>query len=325
MGTGAAELITYHDARTHAIARELESNPDAILIGPSLSLPFNAGDGLGERFPGQVLIPPLSEFAAGAAGVGAAIGGLRPLVAMSTASFMYYAWSAIVNEAPLVRYLSGGAVSAPVAFHVHGGSRRGGGPQHEHTPQSMLQGVPGLRVLAPGTPADIDAALHIAFTGPDPTVIFDHLLLTDVRGPVPATPADTLEPSLLRTGEDALLVASSAMTQRALAAAGELAAEGTEVAVLNVPTVAPPPIDQLMHAASEHRAVAFVEESRAAGSPAAFLIASLLARRRDLVTALICTADAPAPFALELLDEVVPTAARIAGDVRRLIGDPNRP
>lgn len=311
-----ARVISYHEARTRAISRELDANPDAVLIGHSLSLPFNPDDRLAERFPDQVLVPPYSELATAAAGVGAAIGGLRPLVALSTASFMFYAWPAIVNEAPLVRYLSGGAVSAPVAFHVHGGSRRAGGPQHEHTPQAMLQNIPGLRVLAPGTPADVDAALHVALTGPDPTVIVDHVLLADADGPVEPEPTEALTPTLLRTGTDVLLVASSAMTQRALAAAELLAGDGLVPAVLNVPVIAPAPVDEVLSAADGHQAVVFVEESRAPGSPGALLMASLLERRPEVRAALVCSRGAPAPFALHLLDEVVPTAARIAEEAR---------
>lgn len=313
-----SRLVTYHEARTAAIARELEANPDAVLIGSSLSLPFNDDDRLLARFPAQVLVPPYSEFAAAGAGIGAAIGGLRPLVALSTASFMYYAWSMVVNEAPLVRYLSGGAVAAPVGFHVHGGSRRGGGPQHEHMPGAMLQCVPGLRVLAPGTPADIDEALHIAMTGPDPTVILDHVQLANVRGPLPAAPDGELVPTLIRRGDDALLVTSGIMTERAQEAARMLEREGLEVAILNLPVVAPLPVAAVLEAAAEHRVVVFVEESRAAGSLSACLMAALLDRRREVVTTLICTAPVPAPFALGLLDDVVPTDARIATGVRQL-------
>jgi pyruvate dehydrogenase E1 component beta subunit len=314
-----SETISYHDARTRAISRELTRNPDAVLIGHSLSLPFNPDDGLAARFPDQVLVPPYSELATAAAAVGAAIGGLRPLVALSTASFMFYAWPAIVNEAPIVRYLSGGAVAAPVAFHVHGGSRRGGGPQHEHTPQAMLQNVPGLRVLAPGTPEDIDAALHVALTGADPTVIVDHVLLSDVRGAVGDVPLEALEPTIVRSGADALIVSSSVMTQRALAAAELLERQGLGVAVLNVPVVAPPPVAKVIDACGEHRVIAFVDESRGAGSPASFLMASLLERRREVRAGLVCSADAPAPSALQLLDEIVPTASRVAVAVEDLI------
>jgi pyruvate/2-oxoglutarate/acetoin dehydrogenase E1 component len=311
--------LTYHQARTRAICRELAGNPHALLVGQSLSLPFNDDDDLPRRFPDQTLTPPYSELATCAAGVGAAIGGLRPLIALSTSSFMFYAWPAIANEAPLVRYLSHGAVSAPVAFHVHGGSRRSGGPQHEHTPQAMLQNIPGLRVLAPGTPADIDAALHEAFTGGDPTVIFDHVLLAETSGPVAEEPPARVAPTLLRRGSQALIICASVMTPRSLQAAVALAGEGLSVAVLNVPVIAPSPISPILEAAREHDTVVFVEESRGAGSAGSFLMAQLLARRRDVRATLVCSAAAPAPFALALLDEIVPTASRIADVARDLI------
>jgi pyruvate/2-oxoglutarate/acetoin dehydrogenase E1 component len=311
--------LGYHEARTRAISRELADNPDAVLIGHSLSLPFNGDDELGQRFPGQVLPPPYSELATAAAGVGAAMGGLRPLVALSTSSFMFYAWPAIANEAPLVRYLSHGAVTAPVAFHVHAGSRRAGGPQHEHTPQAMLQNAPGIRVLTPGTPADIDAALHESFTGPDPVVIFDHLLLADTRGPVGESPAAALAPQLLRDGEDALIVCSSVMTPRSIEAAGELERTGLDVAVLNVPQISPSPAAEVLAAARAHRHVAFVEESRGPGSPGSFLLACLCQERPGVEVFLVCSAPAPAPFAPHLLDEIVPTSSRIATAVGDLI------
>jgi pyruvate/2-oxoglutarate/acetoin dehydrogenase E1 component len=239
---------------------------------------------------------------------------------------MFYGWAPIVNEAPNVRYLSGGATAAPVAFHVMGGSRRSSGPQHEHTPQAMLQNVPGLRVHVPATPADIDAAIHAAMTGPDPTVIVDHVLLGDVVGPVPDRPADFPSPSLLREGGDVLAVAASTMTWRALAAAEELAEEGTAVSVLNLATLTPLPFDLVAELAAAHAAVVFVDESRLAGSPASALMAGLLERGVRTPARLVCTADVPAPFATDLLDAVVPTTGRIAAAIRDLAaGAEDRP
>ena len=308
--------LGYVEARAAAIARELDANRDAFLIGGAVSLPFNPDDGLGARYPDRIHWPPISEFAVAAAGVGAAIAGMRPLVPLSTASFMFYGWAPIVNEAPNVRYLSGGATGAPVAFHVMGGSRRSSGPQHEHTPQAMLQNIPGLRVHVPATPADIDAAIHAAFTGPDPTVIVDHVLLGAVSGPVPDRPARFPAPTLLREGGEVLVVAAGVMTQRALAAVDELGPEGETVSVLNLATLTPLPLDLVAELAAKHAAVVFVEESRLAGSPASALMAGLLERGVGTPTRLVCTADAPAPFATDLLDAVVPTTARIAAAVR---------
>lgn len=319
MGDAVTATLTYHEARTRAVRRELGANPDALLIGGSVSLPFNPSDDLGAAFPDQVLIPPYSEMATAAAGIGAAMGGLRPLVALSTASFMFYAWPEIVNEAPVVRYLSAGAVTAPVAFHVHGGSRRGGGPQHEHTPQAMLHNVPGLRVLTPATPEDIDAAIHSAFTGPDPTVIVDHILLAQERGPVPDEPLAAPVARILRDGDDVLIVGSTVMTGRALAAAAELEGDGIAAAVLNVPVVSPAPVDAVQELAAGHDVVVFADESRAPGSPAGLLMTELLRTRPGIRAELVASGPAPAPFALPLLDEIVPTPSRIAAAARELM------
>jgi pyruvate/2-oxoglutarate/acetoin dehydrogenase E1 component len=183
----------------------------------------------------------------------------------------------------------------------------------------MLQNVPGLRVLLPGTPSDIDCALHAAMTGPDPTVILDHVLLADTRGSVPDEPSREPAVTLLRDGTDALLISASVMTPRALLAAEQLRRDGHDVAVLNVPVVAPVPLAEVMAAVAAHRLVIFVEESRGAGSPSSFLMASLLEQRRDMRAALLCSAPAPAPFAPHLLDEIVPTPSRIVAAVRDLI------
>ncbi len=313
------KVMRYHEARAGALRRELDANPSLLVLGHSLSLPFNPDDGLLASHPQQLLLPPISEFATAAAGVGAAIAGLRTLVPISTASFMFYGWAPIVNEAANVRYLSGGTASAPVTFHVMAGSRRGGGAQHEHTAQAMLQNVPGLRVIAPGTPAGVDAALHAALTGGDPTVIVDHIQLAQCQGPVGPEPAAIAAPTLLREGADALIVSYSLMLQHALSATELLAAEGIAAAVLDVPTLNPLALADLIAATEGHRFLLFVDESRAAGSPASHMLARVLAARPGKTAALVCSLDAPAPFSTRLLDEVVPGPERIASELRKLL------
>ena len=315
--------LTYHEARSRALFRELDANPEVFVLGGSVSLPFNPDDGLAERYGDRIIWPPISEFATAGIGVGAAMAGLRPLVAVSTASFIFYGWAPVVAEAPNIRYLTGGRTHAPVVFHVMAGSRRGGGAQHEHTPQAMLQNVPGLRVLAPGTPADVDAAFHAALTGADPTVIVDHVLLAPCEGPVGPTPA-RLALSLIRDGYDALIVSYSVMLQRGLAAAAGLEAEGIGVAVLDVPCLHPLPVEEVLDTVARHGRVVFVDESRGPGSPASYMMARALEDGLRFRAALVCSADAPAPFAPHLLDQVVPTQERIAEAVRRLVLDDGR-
>ena len=303
--------ISYHEARARALFRELDANPDILMLGSSVTLPFNPDIGLDARYGDRILYPPIAEFAMMSIATGAAMAGTRTLVPLSTSSFMFYGWPAIVQEAANIRYLSGGAMSAPVTFLIHAGSRRGGGVQHEHTPHAMLQNVPGLRIYAPATPAEVDGVFHAALTADGPVLIADHVLLADAAGEVAHEPVSPDEPNLLRGGDDVLVVSYSAMAQRALLAAEAVQAQGISAAVLSVPLLHPMPIEAILAVTEGYDRIVFVDESRAAGSPMSLVMARLLEHGSRARSRLVCTRDAPAPFAAHLLDEVVPTVARI--------------
>ncbi len=316
--------LSYSEARIRALCRELDANPDLVVFGGYFSHPFIPEQAVIDRYPDRVLWPPISEFAVCGLAVGAAMEGMRPLVAVGTSSFMFYGWAPITNEAPAIRYVSGGKVAAPAVYHIFAGARRNGGVQHEVTPQAMLQNVPGLRLYAPGTPADVDAAFHAALNGADPVVIVDHPLLSEARGMVPAEPAAMVGSELVRTGADVLLVAYSLMTQRALAAAEALEREGVSASVLNLRVLAPSPIQDVLEAAGKHRAIVFIDESRAAGSPASLLMARVFEAFPARQARLECSADAPSPIASELLDEVEPTVDRIIRETLELVQGQSR-
>jgi len=313
--------VVYWEARATALTRAIEADPSIVLLGGYVTAPFNPPDGLVERHADRIAWPPISEAAQCGVGIGAAMAGLRPLVPLNTSSFMFYGWPQIVNEAPNIRYLSGGLVSAPVVFHVLAGARRGGGPQHEHTPQAMLQNVAGLRIFAPATPADVDGLLHAAFHGDDPVLFIDHLLLAHATGPVPDRPDDRVGcADLLREGGDVVLVASSLMTQRSLAAAALLQDHGIDASVLNLRTLVPLPVDDVIATTSAHPAAVFVDESHGPGSTASYLLARVAEKVPGTRARLVCTRDAPSPFSEVLLDEVVPTVGRIAAEAADLVG-----
>jgi pyruvate/2-oxoglutarate/acetoin dehydrogenase E1 component len=313
--------MRYREARSRALFRALDDDPDVLLLGGMVALPYNPDDGLLDAYGDRIVWPPISEFAVSGMAVGAAMAGLRPLVAVGNASFMFYGWAPIVNEAANARYLSAGRSPAPAVWHVMAGARRAGGAQHEHTPQAMLQNIPGLRIYAPGTPADVDSAFHAALTGADPSVIVDHVLLAEYEGEVPERPeADAHGARLVRAGDDVLLVAYGLMTQRALEAAAALEEQGVGAAVLNLRTLAPMPVADVLEHAGRHARVALVYESRLPASPARLLAACIAERLPPRALRLICTGPAPSPVATHLLDELVPTSARIAREVGELCG-----
>lgn len=311
--------VPYYEARARAIARCLDADPAIVIVGHGTSWPFNPDDGLARRYPERFVAPPISEFATLAMSVGAACARLRPCVFVGTSTFMYYGWSAIVNEAPHVRYLSGGEVTCPVVVNIQSGHRRAGGAQHEHTPHAMLQNVAGLTIYMPATPQSVYDVERSALTGDDPAVVVDHVLLGEVEGPpldedrpIPVQPLE-----VMRQGEDGLVVAMSLMSQRAVTAAEQLAFEGgPDVRVVNVARIAPSPWREIAELAAAHPFTLFVDESRGPGSPASYLLARTAEANGPKRIHLLCTEDVPAPFSTELLDEIVPTVDRIAAAIR---------
>jgi pyruvate/2-oxoglutarate/acetoin dehydrogenase E1 component len=305
--------VPYFEARARAIARCLEADPSIVVVGHGTSWPFNPDDGLAGRYPDRFVAPPISEFATLGMSVGAACAGLRPCVFVGTSTFMYYGWSAIVNEAPHVRYLSGGEVTCPVVVNIQSGHRRAGGAQHEHTPHAMLQNVPGLTILTPATPQSIYDAERTALTGDDPTVVVDHVLLGEVEGPLEEDRPVPLHPvEVMRQGEDGLVVATSLMSRRAAAAADRLAAgDGPDIRVVNVTRITPSPWPEIAELAAAHPFTLFIDESRGPGSPASYLLARTAEANGPARLHLLCTDDVPSPFSTELLDEIVPTVDRI--------------
>jgi pyruvate/2-oxoglutarate/acetoin dehydrogenase E1 component len=314
------EHTEYWVARWKAVDRELAAHPETLMIGGYLTVPFCPPDDLLDRHAGSVVWPPTSEMSAMGIGVGAAMAGRRTIVPIGTSSFMFYGWPQVVAEAPNVRYLSGGKVTAPVVYHIMVGSRRASGAQHEHTPQAMLHNVPGLVILAPGTPADVDGLFHAAFELDDPVIFVDHLLLNHTWGQVPRTPQSEIgRASLLCEGSDLLIVAYSSMVVRSLEAAAVLETTGVSTGVLNLRSLAPLPVFDVLETAKEYPAVLLVDESRGPGSTAAYLAARIAEAGLSARLALCVTADAPAPFNEVLLDAIVPTTTTIVDRGARLV------
>jgi TPP-dependent pyruvate/acetoin dehydrogenase alpha subunit/pyruvate/2-oxoglutarate/acetoin dehydrogenase E1 component len=310
----------YWVARWKAVDRELAAHPETLMIGGYLTVPFCPADDLLDRHGDKVVWPPTSEMSAMGIGVGAAMAGRRALVPIGTSSFMFYGWPQVVAEAPNIRYLSGGKVSAPVVYHIMAGSRRASGVQHEHTPQAMLHNVPGLVILAPGTPADVDGLFNAAFQLDDPVLFVDHLLLNHTWGQVPDTPQSQIgRASLVREGKDLLIIAYSSMVARSLEAAAVLQTMDVSAGVLNLRTLAPLPVSDVVETATQYPAALLVDESRGPGSTAAYLAAKIAEADAATRLGLCVTADAPAPFNEQLLDAVVPTTTTIVARAAHLV------
>ena len=178
--------LAYHEAKLEALRELMEEDDRVHLIGGtffSLSphrLNFAA---IEKAYPDRVAAPPISELGFCGLATGAAMAGLRPVVDLTTGSFLFEAWPQVCNEAANVLYMSGGQVRAPVVFHMLHGLRGGGAAQHSASPQAMLWNCPGLEIVLPSSPRDVKGLLKSAVASENPTVFIDHSGLFDTEGP----------------------------------------------------------------------------------------------------------------------------------------------
>lgn len=320
--------ISYAEALAEGLREVLSADPRVHVIGGAffgLTRHRALLARLREEFPGRLTDPPIAELGYCGLAIGAALAGLRPVVDVATASFVFQAWPQIVNEAANARYMSGGQHAVPVVFHLLHGIRGGAAAQHSHSPQAMLWNCPGLEIVLPSSPADVKGLLKTAIASDNPTVFVDHTRLFDVKGPVPdgdfRIPFGQAE--IKRRGRDVTVVATSFMVQRSLAAAEALAGEGIDVEVIDPRTLVP--LDEAAILASVRRTgrLVVVDECHLRCGVAAE-IAALVAQKgfRHLMAPIgrVTAPDVPIPFSPPLEAFVEPTQEKIAAAIREVLG-----
>ncbi len=320
--------ITYAEALIEGLREALGADPRVHLIGGyffGLSPRRALMTRLREDFPDRVSDPPIAELGYCGIGIGAALAGLRPIVDVATASFIFQAWPQIVNEAANARYMSGGQLSVPVVFHLLHGIRGGGAAQHSHSPQAMLWNCPGLEIVLPSSPADVKGLLKTAVASNNPTVFVDHARLFEVKGPVPdgdfRIPFGQAE--IKRPGRGVTVVATSLMVQRSLAAAEALAREGIDVEVVDPRTLVPLDEAAILTSVRKTGRLVVVDECHLRCGVAAE-IAALVAQHGfghlRAPIARVTAADVPIPFSPALERFIEPTQEKIEAAVREVLG-----
>ena len=168
-----------------------------------------------KKYGERMIAPPISELGFCGLATGAAMAGLRPIVDLSTGSFIYEAWPQVANEAANAFSMSGGQTRVPVVFHLFHGLRGGGAAQHSGSPQAMLWNVPGLEIVIPSSPRDVKGLLKTAVASDNPTIFVDHTKLLDIRGEVPENdkPIPFGVADVKREGSDVTLIATSYTVQ----------------------------------------------------------------------------------------------------------------
>ncbi|MBB3604440.1 pyruvate dehydrogenase E1 component beta subunit [Mycolicibacterium sp. BK556] len=320
---------TYRNAVHDAIRHAMQQDSRVLLLGEDVGAyggTYAASKGLLEEFgPKRILDTPLSELGFVGIGVGAALGGLRPIVEVMTVNFSLLALDQIVNTAAALRHMSGGQFSVPLVVRMATGAGRQLAAQHSHSLEGWYAHIPGIKVLAPATVADAYGMLLTALADPDPTVIFEHVQLYNTSVDV-----DTLEPTditraaVRRSGTDVTLITYGGCLPKTLDAADQLSLAGIDCEVIDLRVLRPIDDETILASVRKtHRAV-IVDEMWRTGSFAGEICARIVEGAfydLDAPVARVCTEEVPIPYAKHLEDAALPQVDDIVAAVHGLFGD----
>jgi acetoin:2,6-dichlorophenolindophenol oxidoreductase subunit beta len=321
--------LRYDGALAEALDEVLSQDERVTLIGAGFT-GFQPGgtpvEQVRQKYAARIKYPPIAELAYCGIGVGAALAGVRPIVEISTATFSYEAIPQIVNEAAIICSNSGGAVSAPVVFHMLYGIRGAGAAQHSGSPQPWYANTPGLHVVMPSSPADVKGLLRWAvLESSAPTVFMNHARLMRTTGPVPEGPYEIPfgRADVKRSGRDVTVVACGVQVPRALEAAERLASEsGIDVEVVDPRTIQPLDVATILDSVRKTGRVVVTDESHDLCGVAAG-IAAILADQAfgDLRAPIKRVSMRPAPvsYARPLEDYLTPRPDRIVEAVGAVV------
>ena len=320
--------MTYREAVRAAMRKALRADPRVFLMGEDVGRyggAFAVSHGLlGEFGPERIRDTPLSESAFVGAGIGAALGGMRPIVEIMTVNFSMLAMDQILNNAATLRHMSGGQFGVPLVVRVATGGGRQMAAQHSHSLEVWYAHIPGIRVLTPATVADAYGMLLAGLQEPDPVFIFEHATLYPLEGEIEETAGlvDLNRAAVRRAGRDVTLITFGGTLGTTLQAAERLAGEAIDAEVIDLRSLRPLDTSTIVDSvARTHRAV-IVDESWRTGSFAAEVSAQIMERAfddLDAPVARVCSAEVPMPYAKHLEAATLPQVEGIINAARSLV------
>ena len=323
--------LTYRAAIAAGIAQEMERDSSVVLIGEDVGAAggvFKLTEGLFDRFgPERVRDTPISEQAIVGAAMGAAMTGLRPVAELMFSDFFAVAWDMVANQIAKTRYMTDGQVALPLVLRTANGAGLRFGAQHSQSVENWAMAIPGLKVVAPSTPADVVGLMAAAIRDPDPVIFCEHKALFAVKGEVPdGEHLDTLGTAkILRDGSDATIVALAAMVPRALEAAERLQAEhGVSAEVIDLRCLVPLDTATILASVKKTSRLFTVEENPRLcgwGAEIASIVADDGFYSLDAPIVRITTPHIPLPSAAALEDLAVPSVERIVDTIKRRLDD----
>ncbi len=328
--SGEAKTIrtTYREAIRAALRDALQRDERVFLMGEDVGCYggcFAVSKGLLDEFGAErIRDTPLSEAAFVGAGIGAAMGGARPIVEIMTVNFSLLALDQIVNNAATILHMSGGQFNIPLVIRMATGAGRQLAAQHSHSLEGWYAHIPGIKVLAPATLEDARGMLWTALEDPDPVLIFEHGSLYNMEGElaVDAGPVEINRAAVRRTGTDVSLITYGGTLGKTLQAAQEVAAEGISAEVVDLRTLRPLDTATIIGTVVKtHRAV-IVDEGWRSGSISAEIMARIMENafyELDAPVARLCSAEVPMPYPKHLEDAAIPQAPEIVAAIRQLV------
>ena len=310
---------SYREAMRAALREALAADPRVFLMGEDVGKyggTYAVSKGLLEEFgPERIRDTPLSELAFVGAGIGAALGGMRPIVEVMTVNFSLLALDQIVNTAALLRHMSGGQFSVPLVIRMATGAGRQIAAQHSHSLENWYAHVPGIKVLAPATVEDARGMLAPALADPDPVVIFEHAQLYNTEGELPQNwTTDMKKAAVRRQGKDVSLITYGGSLPKTLKAADMLAREGIDAEVIDLRVLRPLDDATVMASVAKCRRAVLVDEGWRSGSLAAEVMARIVEQAfydLDAPLARVCSEEVPMPYARHMEEAALPQPEKI--------------
>ena len=319
---------TYREAVRAGIREALQRDERVFLMGEDVGRYggcYAVSKGLLQEFgPERIRDTPLSESAFVGAGIGAAMGGMRPIVEVMTVNFSLLALDQIVNNAATIRHMSGGQFGVPVVIRMATGAGRQLAAQHSHSLEGWYAHIPGLKVLAPATLEDARGMLLGALREQDPVIIFEHVMLYNVTGEIDgaAGPVPIDKAAVRRVGRDVTLITYGGSLPKTLDTAAALAAEGVEAEVIDLRSLRPLDEATILASVSRTRRAVVVDEGWRSGSLAAEVSARIMEGgfwELDAPVGRVCSAEVPIPYPRHLEQAALPQVSAIVDAAKAVL------
>jgi pyruvate dehydrogenase E1 component beta subunit len=319
---------TYREAVRAAIRDALLRDERVFLMGEDVGRYggcFAVSKGLLDEFgPERIRDTPLSESAFVGAGIGAAMGGARPIVEIMTVNFSLLALDQIVNNAATILHMSGGQFNIPLVIRMTTGAGRQLAAQHSHSLEGWYAHIPGIKVLTPATLEDARGMLWTALEDPDPVLIFENGLLYNMEGELAADagPVEISRAAICRPGKNISLITYGGTLFKTLQAAEELARDGVDAEVVDLRTLRPLDTAAITDSVSRTHRALIIDEGWKTGSISGEIIARIMENafyELDAPVARLCSVEVPMPYPKHLEDAAIPQVPGIIAAARRVV------